>query len=357
VPTLPEATTAVDTLARPLRQLRISVTDRCNFRCTYCMPREKYAQHRYLPRAELLSFEELTRTARVLRDLGVRKVRLTGGEPLLRRELPRLVERLADLELELALTTNGTHLSEQAVALRTAGLHRITLSLDALDDGTFQALADAPGYGVKDVLAGLHAAEDAGFGPIKINCVVRRQTSDFQIEPLVEFFRGTGHILRFIEYMDVGMRNDWQAGEVVSGHEILGRISERHALEPLLPSGATEVARRYRLLDGSLELGLITSISQPFCGDCDRLRLSADGQLYTCLFASRGHDIRALLRTAVSDEELRSAIEDVWSKRDDRYSALRSASLASAARAEDSVRRLPLLHLPVQKVEMPFIGG
>jgi GTP 3',8-cyclase len=350
-----------DSLARPIGQLRISVTDRCNFRCTYCMPREQYAGHQYLPKRAILSFEEIVRTTRVLRDLGIRKVRLTGGEPLLRRDLPHLVEQLAELGLDLALTTNGTKLAELAPALRAAGLGRITLSLDTLDEVAFQKLADAPGFEARDVLGGLEAATRAGFGPIKINCVVRRELSHLQVEPLVEHFRGSGHVLRFIEYMDVGMKNGWQATDVVGGREILERVARLHALEALPHAGAGEVAQRYRLKDGSLEIGLVTSITQPFCGDCDRLRLSADGQVFTCLFANQGHDIKEILRSDPTDRRLSARLIEIWSARRDRYSAERALGEGSgAARAgaaspavPNAQRRLPV----VDRVEMPFIGG
>jgi len=314
------------------------------------MPRSKYESHRYLPKSSILTFEEIERTTRALMELGVGKVRLTGGEPLLRRDLPRLVERLDALGVELALTTNGTQLPAQARALRRAGLDRITLSLDTLDDAAFQRLADAPGYGVADVLLGLRAAEDAGFGPVKINCVVRRELSHLQVEPLIEHFRGSGHIVRFIEFMDVGKSNDWNASDVVGGPEILDRIARRYPLEALEPVGKAEVARRYRLVDGSLEFGLITSISGPFCGDCDRLRLSADGQLFTCLFATQGHDIKELLRADATDSRLGERLRTVWSERQDQYSALRSMQAPSPS---VPVRRLPL----APRVEMSFIGG
>jgi GTP 3',8-cyclase len=315
------------------------------------MPREKYADHEYLPKQAILSFEEIVRVTRVLRGLGVRKVRLTGGEPLLRRDLPLLVEQLAGLGVELALTTNGTKLRELAGALRTRGLGRLTLSLDTLDEATFQTLADAPGFGVGDVLAGLDAAVQAGFSSVKINCVVRRDLMERQVEPLIRQFRGTGHVLRFIEYMDVGMQNGWRAADVVSGREILERIARIYPLGPVPRREPGDVAERYRLLDGSLEVGLVTSISQPFCDACDRLRLSADGQVFTCLFAGQGHDLKALLRGGGTDEDLDARLSGIWADRRDRYSAERAeGSEASASRAG---HRLPLL----PRVEMPFIGG
>lgn len=343
-----------DRLARPLRQLRISVTDRCNFRCTYCMPREKYEGHRYLPKEAILSFEEVERVARAFVRLGVQKLRLTGGEPLLRRDVSHLVERLAGLGVELAMTTNGTLLPKHAAGLRRAGLHRLTVSLDALDERAFQLLADAPGYGAADVLAGVRAAEAAGFGSVKLNCVVRRELSHLQIEPLVEHFRGSGHVVRFIEFMDVGMQNGWRADEVVTGAEILERVGRTHPFEAI-GDGPSGVARRYRLLDGSLEFGLITSISQPFCGDCDRARLSADGQIFTCLFAARGHDLKHPLRQGLTDTELEQSLRAIWQAREDRYSELRSGLSGAPVDDEGALqrRRLPL----APRVEMPFIGG
>ena len=332
----------LDTRGRPLRDLRISVTDRCNFRCVYCMPRAVFGRdHAFLPRAELLSFGEIARLVAVFTRLGVEKVRLTGGEPLVRRELPTLVGVLAGIPgvEDLTLTTNGVLLPEHAAALRGAGLHRVTVSLDADDDPTFMRMNDA-GVPVSKVLAGIEAAEAAGLGPIKLNMVVKRGWNEHALLPMARRFRGTGRILRFIEYMDVGHSNGWRLDEVISADEILSTISVEFPLEPMPPTKPGEVAERYRYADGAGEIGIVASVSRPFCGDCNRARLSADGQLYTCLFATGGHDLRALLRAGASDEELEIAIRDVWEARDDRYSEIRSAETAA---------------LP--KVEMSYIGG
>lgn len=349
-------TPPLDRLGRKLGELRISVTDRCNFRCAYCMPRERFAMHDYLPREEILTFEEIERVAGAFVALGVRKLRLTGGEPLLRRDLPLLVQRLAGLGVELALTTNGVRLPELAAPLRAAGLHRITVSLDTLDEGAFQKLADAPAYGPSAVLAGIAAAERAGFAAIKINCVVRRDTSQYQVEPLARHFRHSGHVLRFIEFMDVGSTNGWDREQVVSSAEILETLRRVAPIEPLPPARSGETARRFRFRDGSLELGLVASITQPFCGDCTRARLSADGSVYTCLFSERGQDVKGLLRRGASDEELQRLLVGVWSERADRYSELRQSRAFEASPAwmdEPSRRRLPL----ASRVEMSFIGG
>jgi cyclic pyranopterin phosphate synthase len=331
-----------DTLGRPLHDLRISVTDRCNFRCVYCMPRAVFGpDHAFLPREELLSFEEITRLVRVFVSLGVRKVRLTGGEPLVRRDLPALVADLAAIEgvEDLTLTTNGVLLPEHASALKAAGLDRVTISLDADDDETFTRMNDAR-VPVTSVLRGLDAAEAAGLGPIKLNMVVKRGWNEHAVLPMARRFRGTGRILRFIEYMDVGHSNGWRLDDVVTADEILSTISSEFSLEPMPPTKPGEVAERYRYLDGGGEIGVIASVSRPFCGSCDRARLSADGQLYTCLFATRGHDLRALLRGGFSDAELSATLREIWEGRDDRYSELRSAET---------------LDLP--KVEMSYIGG
>jgi cyclic pyranopterin phosphate synthase len=331
-----------DSLGRPLHDLRISVTDRCNFRCVYCMPRAVFGpDHAFLPRGELLSFEEITRLVRLFVELGVRKVRLTGGEPLVRRELPSLVGQLAGIDgvEDLTLTTNGVLLPQHASALKAAGLHRVTISLDADDDETFTRMNDA-GVPVALVLRGLDAAEAAGLGPIKLNMVVKRGWNEHAILPMAGRFRGTGRILRFIEYMDVGHSNGWRLDEVVSADEILSTVSAEFPLEPMPPTKPGEVAERYRYLDGGGEIGIIASVSRPFCGTCDRARLSADGQLYTCLFATRGHDLRALLRGGASDADVSAAIRAIWEGRTDRYSELRS---------------LETVDLP--KVEMSYIGG
>ncbi|MFT3792415.1 MAG: GTP 3',8-cyclase MoaA [Rudaea sp.] len=315
-----------DALARPLRDLRISVIDRCNFRCPYCMPADQYAQdYEFLAKDQRLRFEEIERLARAFAALGVRKLRLTGGEPLLRRDLPRLVERLACISGidDLAMTTNGVLLPKFAQALRDAGLRRLTVSLDTLDPATFRTLSGGRGE-VDDVLAGLAAAERAGFARIKINCVVVRGVNDAHAPDLVERFRGTGHIVRFIEYMDVGTLNHWRGDAVVPSAELIARIGARWPLEPLEPNYRGEVAERHRFRDGAGEIGFISSVSQPFCGDCSRARLSADGKLYTCLFARSGHDLRGPLRAGASDAELASLISQRWSRRADRYSEQRA---------------------------------
>jgi cyclic pyranopterin phosphate synthase len=301
------------------------------------MPREHFgAGHRFLPKSEILSFEEIGRVVGALRRLGLEKVRLTGGEPLLRAELDRLVSQLRVHEgLDIALTTNGSLLARSAEALKRAGVDRLTLSLDALDDETFRRMTDAD-YAVTDVLAGLDAAESAGFEPIKINCVVRRGVNEGEILPLARHFRQSGHIVRFIEYMDVGLTNGWRLDEVVSGQEIVTRISAAFPAEPVGPTRPGEVARRYRYLDGGGEFGVITSVTRPFCGDCTRLRLTADGRLHTCLFSAAGHDLRPLLRSGSGDEELVSFLADLWQSRDDRYSELRSQRARGLRRPEMS---------------------
>jgi cyclic pyranopterin phosphate synthase len=350
----------LDRQGRALRDLRISVTDRCNFRCRYCMPREEFEGRKFLPRSELLSFEEIARVARVFVASGVQKLRLTGGEPLLRKDLHRLIELLYPLGAELALTTNGALLEEQASLLASAGLNRVTVSLDALDDDVFQRMSDAPHVRVADVLRGIDAALRAGLRPLKINCVVRRGVNDDQIEKLVRHFRGTGCSVRFIEFMDVGSTNGWRLDEVVTGDEILDRVRAVGGVEPVAASTRGEVARRYRFTQGGGEVGVITSVSQPFCGDCTRARLSAEGKLYTCLFASSGTDLRALVRSGETDDELRELITTLWSARSDRYSELRGALTlpdpASPAPPESASarRRLPTLQ---PRVEMSYIGG
>jgi len=325
-----------------MRDLRISVTDRCNFRCTYCMPKEVFGpDHAFLPRAEILDFEEIERIVRASVALGVRKVRLTGGEPLVRRNLERLVSMLAPIEGidDLTLTTNASLLSAKAQLLAEAGLHRVTVSLDALDDPTFQAMNDV-GFPVSRVLDGIAAALDAGLGPIKVNSVVRRGLNEHAIGDLAEHFRGTGTTVRFIEYMDVGHSNGWRLDDVVPAAEVVATIDARWPLEPVNPEYRGEVAQRYRYRDGAGEIGVISSVTQPFCGDCTRARLSADGNLYTCLFATAGHDLRGLLRSGADDAALADAMRVIWTGRDDRYSELRT---------------LETVDLP--KVEMSFIGG
>jgi cyclic pyranopterin phosphate synthase len=332
-----------DRLSRPLMDLRISVIDRCNFRCPYCMPEDRYPRdHAFLAAAERLSPAEIVRLAAIFVDLGVRKLRITGGEPLLRRDLPEIVGALAALPHapDLALTSNGVLLKRDAAALAAAGLKRITVSLDALDAGIFAAMSGGRGH-VADVVDGIAHAAAAGLTPIKINCVVQRGVNESEVLPLVEHFRGSGHILRFIEYMDVGTCNRWQAAAVVPSRELLARIGAVHPLEAVRSAYRGEVAERYRFIDGGGEIGFISSVSQPFCGDCTRARLSADGQLYTCLFGRHGHDLKALLRGAADDGVLRDAISSVWRRRADRYSEERQA----AAGARDG------------RVEMYRIGG
>jgi GTP 3',8-cyclase len=331
----------VDRLDRPVRDLRISVTDRCNFRCVYCMPKDVYGRdYAFLPRSALLTFEEIERVAREFVSLGVEKIRITGGEPLVRRDLERLVAKLAALgPLDLTLTTNGALLAAHAQALADAGLTRVTVSLDSLDDDTFRAMNDVS-FPVERVLAGIEAAAAAGLAPVKVNVVVKRGMNEEGIVDLARHFRGSGHVLRFIEYMDVGRTNGWRLDDVVPAAEIVQRIGDEFPLEPVDPAYRGEVARRYRYADGAGEIGVIASVTQPFCGDCTRARLSADGKLYTCLFAVRGHDLRALLRGGASDEQLSEALSEVWRVRDDRYSELRSAETAE-----------------LEKVEMSYIGG
>ena len=326
-----------DQLGRPLADLRVSVTDRCNFRCRYCMPREHFDQeHRFLPRADLLSFEEIARVVSALRPLGLRKVRLTGGEPLLRNDLPALVALLRrEPGLDLALTTNGSLLAKQARALRDAGLDRLTVSLDSVSPEVFARMTDSD-FPVSEVLAGVDAAHAAGFGPIKINAVVRRGVNDHTLVELARHFRGSGDIVRFIEYMDVGLTNGWRLDDVVSGREIVTRIGAELPLEPVGPNYRGEVAKRYRYLDGKGEIGVITSVTQPFCGDCARLRLSADGQIYGCLFARVGTDLRAILRSSADAEPLDAALRGFWRARGDRYSELRSSATRSLPRLEMS---------------------
>jgi cyclic pyranopterin phosphate synthase len=334
-------TTPLDTLGRPLQDLRISVTDRCNFRCVYCMPKEVFGKdYQFLPRAEILSFEEIARLVRILVPLGVRKVRLTGGEPLVRRHLERLVAMLAEIgDLDLTLTTNGSLLAQKAKTLADAGLRRVTVSLDSLDDATFRAMNDVD-FPVAKVLAGIEAAQAAGLAPIKINMVTKRGVNESSILPMARYFKGTGMTLRFIEFMDVGSTNGWRLDDVVPAREIVAMINAEMPLEPIEPAYRGEVAARYRYMDGGGEIGIISSVTQPFCVDCTRARLSADGKLYTCLFAFAGTDLRTLLRDGSSDERIAQAVADTWRVRTDRYSEQRSEKTAG-------------LH----KIEMSFIGG
>jgi len=333
-----------DTRARPLHDLRISVIDRCNFRCPYCMPEDQYAHdHVFLAKDQRLRFEEIERIARAFVALGVRKLRLTGGEPLLRRDLPELVRQLAQIQGidDMALTTNGVLLPRSAQALRDAGLKRLTVSLDSLDPATFHKLSGGRGQ-VDEVLAGIASAEAAGFTQIKLNCVVMRGINDMQVLDLVERYRGSGHIVRFIEYMDVGTLNGWREDLVVPSGELIERIAARWALRPLERNYGGEVAQRYAFADGAGEVGFISSVSQPFCGDCSRARLSADGKLYTCLFAQSGFDLREPLRAGASDADLQALIAQRWSQRSDRYSEMR-AEIRAAGKND--------------KVEMFSIGG
>ena len=326
-PLVPRQHRLQDTLGRPMRDLRLSVTDRCNFRCPYCMPTARYHdQYRFLKSSERLSFDELLRLTRLFVQRGVVKVRITGGEPLLRAGLADLVGDLSLLPQieDLALTTNGVLLAQHATALRAAGLRRVTVSLDSLDQAVFAAMAGGLGS-VADVLAGIAAAQRAGFDPIKINAVIQRGVNEHTALDLVEHFRGSGIVVRFIEYMDVGTRNDWDRSSVVPAHELLARIAERWPVVALEPLYRGEVARRYAFSDGAGEIGFIASITQPFCGDCARARLSSDGRLYTCLFAAEGFDLRTPMRAGATDEELAALITAIWERRTDRYSELRDA--------------------------------
>ncbi len=325
-----------------LRDLRISVTDRCNFRCVYCMPREVFdANYEFLPHSELLTFEEIVRLARVFRALGTEKIRLTGGEPLLRRGLDRLVAmlRASVPGVDLTLTTNGSALKTQARALRAAGLDRITVSLDSLDEATFRRMNDAD-FPVARVLEGIDAAAEAGLAPIKINMVVKRGVNDHQVVDMARRFRGTGHVVRFIEFMDVGSTNGWRMDDVIASSEVVRRIGREFPLEPVGASYAGEVAARWRYLDGHGEIGVISSVTEAFCSTCTRARLTTDGHLYTCLFAQRGYDLKSLVRAGADDAALDLAVRGIWERRDDRYSEIRTAATARAS-----------------KVEMSFIGG
>ncbi|MCD6041915.1 MAG: moaA [Burkholderiales bacterium] len=333
-----------DTRGRAMHDLRISVTDRCNFRCTYCMPREVFdSTYRFLPHDAILSFEEIARLARVFVGLGVQKIRLTGGEPLVRRDLPRLIAMLKALPVELTLTTNGSLLAKKAGELKTAGLDRITVSLDALDDATFRAMNDAD-FPVARVLEGIDAAAAAGLGPVKVNMVVKRGVNDRGIVDMAEYWRGRGSsssfIVRFIEFMDVGSTNGWRMDDVVPSADVIKAIAERWPLEPVDPNYTGEVAERWRYKDGAGEIGVISSVTQAFCATCTRMRLSTEGALYTCLFAQGGHDLKALIRAGASDDELRNEIAAVWQRREDRYSEIRTSQTS-----------------PLRKVEMSYIGG
>jgi cyclic pyranopterin phosphate synthase len=331
----------LDAFGRPVRDLRISITDRCNFRCVYCMPKTVFGRdYPFLPRKDLLSFEEIVRVARLFAARGVQKIRLTGGEPLLRHGVEELIAQLAEIPgLEITLTTNGSLLAQKASALAAAGLRRVTVSLDALDDGVFKRMNDAD-YPVAKVLEGIEAAAAAGMRPAKVNCVVKRGTNDDQILPLAARFRGSGHILRFIEYMDVGSSNGWKLDEVVPSAEVLRIIGAEFPLEAIDPNYDGEVAERWRYRDGTGEIGVISSVTQAFCDSCTRIRLSTDGKLYTCLFAGAGHDLRALLREGCDDAAIGAAIAGIWGKRTDRYSQIRMAATPA-----------------LRKIEMSYIGG
>lgn len=341
-------TTLQDQLGRSLQDLRISVTDRCNFRCTYCMPKEIFDKDfSYLPSESMLSFDEIFRVASAATAVGVRKLRLTGGEPLLRKDIETLIARLAALRtpygdaVELAMTTNASLLKRKAAGLHAAGLHRVTVSLDAIEESTFRRMNDVD-FPVRDVLDGIEAAVKMGLGPVKVNVVVKRGVNDDQIMPIIAHFRHTGVVLRFIEFMDVGATNGWQMQHVLPSSELRARIAERYALAPLDANVRGETAQRFQLADGSLEIGTISSITEPFCGDCNRARLSTDGKLFLCLFAVKGFDVRHMLREGVTDDVLQRTLAGVWTQRRDRYSELRSE-------VGDKRRQA--------KVEMSYIGG
>jgi GTP 3',8-cyclase len=350
-PTLESPTGVLeDVLARPLHDLRISVTDRCNFRCVYCMPKEVFGKdYAFLPHSALLSFEEITRVAKIFVAHGVRKIRLTGGEPLLRKNIEKLVEMLSVLTtvdggpIDLTLTTNASLLARKAQSLKDAGLRRVTVSLDALDETIFQQMNDVD-FPVADVLNGIDVAHRAGLGPIKINMVVKGGMNDQQILPMARHFKGSPFILRFIEYMDVGASNGWKMDEVVPSAEVVRRIHAEMPLQEIEPNYTGETAERWRYVDDGSEIGVISSVTRAFCRDCTRARLSTEGKLYTCLFATGGHDLRALMRAGRSDEEIATAIAHIWRRRGDRYSELRTANTAG-------------LETAVRKVEMSYIGG
>lgn len=343
---LPQSGPMLDRRQRPLRDLRISVTDRCNFRCPYCMPRSSFGPgHRFLPSADLLSFDDITRLATAFVALGTEKIRLTGGEPLLRPRLPELIERLSALRtpsgepLELALTTNATLLAKHAADLHRAGLRRVTVSLDALDPDIFSRMTDARATPT-DILRGIDAAANAGLAPVKINMVVRRGMNDDQIVPMARHFRGSGHIVRFIEFMDVGATNGWRMDDVITARDIVARIHDIFPLEKAAPTHRGEVAKRWRYTDGEGEIGVISSVSDPFCGDCTRARLSPEGRLFLCLFANAGHDLRTLARSDITADQLSAALAAIWGARNDNYSERRGSLPADTPR-----------------IEMSYIGG
>ncbi len=330
-----------DAFQRQIRDLRISVTDRCNFRCIYCMPKEFFGrEYEFLKRVELLTFEEIARLTRIFNTLGAKKVRITGGEPLIRRDIEDLISLLSTIpDLDLTLTTNGSLLAQKASALKDAGLKRVTVSLDALDDETFKAMNDV-NFPVESVLKGIEAASEVGLNPVKINMVVKRGINENSILPMVRHFRNSGHILRFIEYMDVGTTNGWRLDQIVSINEILGIIDNEFPIEPLEPNYQGEVAKRWVYKDGAGEIGVIASVTSPFCGNCTRIRLSAEGRLYTCLFGTEGTDLRGLIRGGKTNDDISDFIFDVWQKRNDRYSEIRSSKTAE-----------------LKRVEMSYIGG
>jgi cyclic pyranopterin phosphate synthase len=334
------ATDVIDQFGRPLKDLRISVTDRCNFRCRYCMPRERFNEdHAFLPKRAFLSFEEIEKVVRSCMSLGLQKVRITGGEPLLRKNLPELIEKLSKLDIDIALTTNASLLKKNAQALRLAGLNRVTVSLDALDPDLHKKMSDS-NIPVDSILEGIDEAVRVGLFPVKINCVVQKGVNEEEVSKLVRYFRGTGIIVRFIEYMDVGRTNGWQLGQVVPTENVLRHLQEEFDLVPVEPTNDSDVAVKWAHSDGSGEIGFISSVSSPFCGDCVRARLSADGRLVTCLFASGGHDIRALIHNGADEEALQKAIAAIWTRRKDRYSEIRSEDTAALPR-----------------IEMSYIGG
>ncbi len=342
-----------DTLGRPLRDLRISVTDRCNFRCSYCMPREVFDKdYAFLPQTSLLSFEEITRLAKIFVAHGVEKIRLTGGEPLLRKHLEVLIEMLAKLQtpqgkpLDITLTTNASLLAKKAQSLKDAGLQRVTVSLDALDDATFRRMNDVD-FPVTDVLKGIEVAQKVGLAPLKVNMVVKRGTNDAEIVPMARHFRHSGTVLRFIEYMDVGATNGWRMDEVLPSAQVVERLSAEFPLVAIDPNYTGETAERWRYADGAGEIGVISSVTQAFCSDCNRARLSTEGKLFLCLFASQGQDLRALLRGGYADDQIAAAVAHIWQGRDDRYSELRAAMPADTSTPDSTAKR----------VEMSYIGG
>ncbi len=358
VPLIPAQLTAPtgllsDTLSRPLRDLRISVTDRCNFRCSYCMPSEVFNKdYAFLPQTSLLSFEEITRLTKIFVSHGVEKIRLTGGEPLLRKHLEVLIEMLAKLQtpdgkpLDITLTTNASLLAKKAQALKDAGLQRVTVSLDGLDDATFRRMNDVD-FPVADVLNGIEAAQKVGLAPIKINMVVKRGTNDAEILPMARHFRSSGVVLRFIEYMDVGATNGWRMDEVLPSAQVIERINAEFPLTAIAPNYVGETAERWRYADGGGEVGVISSVTHAFCGSCNRARLSTEGKLFLCLFASQGHDLRALLRNGAADDQIAGAVGYIWQARTDRYSELRAALPADTTLIDPTKKR----------VEMSYIGG